>query len=99
MISFIHRKAIPKLHILVNDNLINQVDEFNVLGITIDQNITWVPHIRKISLKIFRVIGISRKLKRAFPPFILRTIYKSLIHLHLIYGLNLMVGYSVISLL
>ena len=42
-----------------------------------------------MSVKISRVIGILRKLKRTFPQYILRTIYNSLIHLHLIYGLNL----------
>ena len=62
---------------------------FNFLGITIDQSVTWVSHIRKISLKISQVIGILRKLKRTFPQYILRTIYKSLVHPHLIYGLNL----------
>ena len=60
------------------------------LGITIDQSVTWVSHTRKISLKISRVIGILRKLKRTFPQYILRTIYNSLIHPHLIYGLNLL---------
>ena len=70
-------------------NQIDEVQEFNFLGITIDQNITWTPHIRKISIKISRVIGVLRKLKHIFPQHILRLIYNSLIHPHLIYGLNL----------
>ena len=49
MIFFKRPKVIPKLTILVNDNQIDQVDEFNFLGITIDQSVTWVSHIRKIS--------------------------------------------------
>ena len=89
MIFFKHPKVTPKLNISVNNNQIDQVDEFNFLGITIDQSVTWASHIRKISLKISRVIGISRKLKHTFPPYILRTIYNSLVHPHLIYGLNL----------
>ena len=89
MIFFKHPKVTPKLNISVNDNQIDQVDEFNFLGIIIDQSVTWVSHIRKISLKISRVIGILRKLKRTFPQYILRTIYNSLVHPHLIYGLNL----------
>ena len=70
-------------------NLIGQVSEFNFLGITIDENITWNPHIRNTSIKIARVIGILRKLKRIFPRHILRLIYNSLIHPHLLYGLSL----------
>ena len=52
-------------------------------------NITWNPHIHNTSIKIARVIGILRKLKRIFPRHILRLIYNSLIHPHLLYGLNL----------
>ena len=89
MIFFKHPNIIPKLNIWANGNQINEVQEFNFLGITIDQNITWTPHIRKISIKILRVIGVLRKLKRIFPQHILRLIYNSLIHPHLIYGLNL----------
>ena len=89
MIFFKHPKIIPKLNILANGNPIDEVQEFNFLGITIDQNLTWTPHIRKISIKISRVIGVLRKLKRIFPQHILRLIYNSLIHPLLIYGLNL----------
>ena len=89
MIFFKHPKIIPKLNILANGNPIDEVQEFNFLGTTIDQNITWTPHIRQISIKISRVIGVLRTLKRIFPQHILRLIYNSLIHPHLIYGLNL----------
>ena len=68
---------------------VDEVQKFNFLGITIDQNITWTPHIRKISIKISRVICVLRKLKHIFPQHILRLIYNSIIHPHLIYGLNL----------
>ena len=87
MIFFKHPKIISKFNIWANGNQI--VQEFNLLGIAIDQNITWTPHIRKISIKISRVIGVLRKLKHIFPQHILRLIYNSLIHPHFIYGLNL----------
>ena len=67
MVFFKHPKTLPKLNITANGNLIGQVSEFNFLGITIDENITWNPHIRNTSIKIARVIGILRKLKRIFP--------------------------------
>ena len=41
MIFFKHPKVTPKLNISVNDNQIDQVDEFNFLGITIDKSVTW----------------------------------------------------------
>ena len=88
MIFYKHPKIIPKLNILANGNPIDEVQEFNFLGITIDQNLTWM-YIQKISINISRIIGELRKLKRIFPQHILRLIYNSLIHPHLIYGLNL----------
>ena len=89
MLFFKHPKVVPRLKLLINGNPIEQVTNFNFLGITIDQNITWSDHITKNSIKVARVIGILNKLKHIFLPNILRTIYNSLIHPHLIYGLYL----------
>ena len=89
MVFFKYPTAIPKLKLTINDNPIEQVTEFNFLGITIDQNVTWNAHITKTSIKIARVIGILHKLRHSFPQKFLRFIYNSLIHPHLIYGLYL----------
>ena len=87
--DFKHPKTLPNPKITANGNVIDQVSEINFLCITIGENITWNPHIRNTSIKIERVIGILRKLKHIFPRPILRLIYNSLIHPHLLYGLNL----------
>ena len=47
MVFFKHPKTIPKLKLTSNDKPIEQVTEFNFLGITIDQNVTWNTHITK----------------------------------------------------
>ena len=87
MIFFKHPRIIPKLSISIDGNPVEQVTNFNFLGITLDQNLTWNDHISKISIKVARVIGIMNKLKHIFPHQILRTLYNSLIHPHLFYGL------------
>ena len=90
MIFFKHPKVIPRLNLKIAGNTIEQVAEFNFLGINIDQNITWKPHVTKTATKISRVIGVLNKLKHIFPQHILLTIYNSLIQPHLIiYGLYL----------
>ena len=91
MIFFKHPKVIPRLNLKIAGNTIEQVAEFNFLGINIDQNITWKPHVTKTAIKISRVIGVLNKLKHIFPQHILLTIYNSLIQPHLIYGLYLLV--------
>ena len=80
MIFFKHPRTISKLSISINGNPVEQVINYNFLGITLDQNITWNDHISKISIKVARVIGILDKLKQIFPHQILRTLYNSLIH-------------------
>ena len=87
MIFFKHPKKLPNLNITVNNKIIEQVDHFNYLGITLDLNITWTPHLDKVSIKISCVTGLLRKLQHIFPKHILITIYNSLIHSYLIYGL------------
>ena len=82
-------KRPPKLVLTINGDIIEQVEAFNFLGITVAQNVTWDAHITKISIKLARVVGILHKLKRTFSQHILRTIYNYLIHPHFIYGLYL----------
>ena len=42
---------------------VDQVTDFNFLGITLDEQLTWKSHIKKISAKISKSIGILYKLK------------------------------------
>ena len=87
MIFFKHPKIITNFSITIHNSTIEQVDHFNFFGVTLDQNITWNPHVDKVSIKIFCVTGLLRKLQHYFPKHILITIYNSLIHVHLMYGL------------
>ena len=82
-----HPKIITTFSITINNSTIEQVDHFNFLGLTLDQNITWNPHVDKVSIKISRDTGLLRKLQHYFPKHMLITIYNSLIHSHLMYGL------------
>ena len=68
---------IPNLKI--NLEPIERVTEFNFLGLTIDEQLSWSPHIQKISNKIARTLGIMNRLKRFLPEKLLRLIYNSLI--------------------
>ena len=87
MIFFKYPKVIPWLNLKIEGNTIEQVAKFNFLGINIDQNITWKPHVTKTAIKISKVIGVLNKLKHIFPQHLLLTTYNSLIQPHLIYGL------------
>ena len=70
------KDIIPKL--VINKVAIEQVDEFNFLGITIDKHMTFKSHANKISAKIACTIGTMKRLKHFLPLSILKTLYNSL---------------------
>ena len=64
-----HNKNKPIDHspiININNIPVNRVTDFNFLGITLDEQLTWKSHINKISAKISKSIGILYKLKHFF---------------------------------
>ena len=65
---------------------IEQVTEFNFLGLIIDSNLNWKAHLNAISTKISRIVGLLHKLKNIFPKQVLHSIYNSLIMPHLNYS-------------
>ena len=73
--------------ILINNILVEHVDNFNFLGLTLDEKLAWNNHITKISSKISRTIGIINKLKHFLPVNTKITLYNSLILPHINYGI------------
>ena len=76
---------IPTLKI--NFEPIERVMEFNFLGLTIDEHLSWKPHIQKISNKIARTLGIMCRLKNFLPTHVLRILCNSMILTHLQYSI------------
>ena len=69
------------------------VDDFNLLGITLNKHMSWKSHINKVSNKISRTIGILNKLKFFLPTSAKLMMYNSLILSHINYGI-LIWGYQ-----
>ena len=70
MIFFTVLKVVPRLSLTIAGNPTEQVNDFNFLGITLNQNITWKPHMTKMAIKIARVIGVlnTKQIKTHFSP-------------------------------
>ena len=77
------KTVIPEL--LIDNEKICCVDEFNFLGLTITKHLSWKKHIDKLSNKISKIIGVLNKFMFIIPDQILLTIYNSLILPHLNY--------------
>ena len=50
----------------INSEPIERVTEFNLLGLTIDGNVDWSPHIQKFVNKISRTLGIMNCFKKFY---------------------------------
>ena len=81
------QKVIPCLSFSINALQIENIHNFNFLGLTINCHLDWKPHLNSIGIKIARVIGLLRKLKYMLPTQVLRSIYNSLILPHMHYAL------------
>ena len=66
---------------------IEHAQNFNFLGITINQHLTWNDHIGVISNKIYKSITTLHRLKYYLPVYTLKVLYNSLIFSQLTYGI------------
>ena len=80
-------------NVSINGIHLERVQNFNFLGLTINENLSWKPHEDKIANKISKYSGVLSRLKHFLPPMILKTIYCSIIQSNLNYSL-LAWGYS-----
>ena len=69
----------------IDGSPIEQVKEIVFLGIVIDENLTWKPHILNVSIKISKSIGILYRSSFCLSTASLRILYYSLIYPYLIY--------------
>ena len=58
-----------------------------LLGVLIDKNLTWKPHIDHIASKISKIVGIPARIRHHVPFNILLQIYRSLIFPYTLYGI------------
>ena len=76
-------------HLQIKNTPIKQVADFEFLGLTIMEDLSWDKHIEKISKKINKVNGVLTKLRYFLPRHTLKTIYNSLVLPHLQFGVTL----------
>ena len=92
MIMSSSRKAYSSqsLHLYVNGNEIKQVAQCIFLGVVVDHNFTWKPHIQHVVNKISKGIGILNRAKRFLFNESLLTLYNSLLKPHFTYYIDIL---------
>ena len=73
---------------IVGNNTISETSVTTFLGMHLDKKLNFVNHITEMSMKVAKSIGFLYKLNRFLPETILKTLYTSLIHPYLSYGIE-----------
>ena len=87
MLLFSNNKNVNFPDISVGNNTINETFVTKFLGIHLDKKLNFVNHITEMSMKVTKSIGLLYELNRFLPETILKTLYTSLIHQYLSYGI------------
>ena len=69
----------------LNDAVLQQVHSLKCLGVNIDQNLSWDPHIASIRKKVTRNVGILKKVRPVLNRLNVIDIYRSLIEPYFTY--------------
>ena len=83
----------------INNVSIEQVNQFNFLGLILNSSLSFTAHTQHISLKISRIIGLMYRLKHIYPQSVLLLLYNTLVVSHfnyclLIWGSKITNGHS-----
>ena len=84
------QKQMEPLHFSIDGKVIENESSFNLLGITLDEGLTWKNHIDLIKNKISKTIGVFYHPAKIFPEEILVTLYNTfkLWHISMGYSSN-----------
>ena len=81
-----HKKS-KNIKICINNEEIAESNSVKYLGVLIDNNLNWKPHIQQTKLKIAKSIGVLSRLRHLASKEILVSIYNAFIQPHLNYGI------------
>ena len=83
-------EQIPKIKII--GQTIKEVDQTKFLGIIIDNNLTWIPHVENLHKKLKSATGTLRRIRHNIPKENYTSLYYSLFESHLNYGITIFGG-------
>ena len=74
-----------QINVNINGNKLNQISETKLLGIHIDENLTWKTQCTAISRKLSKKFGLMKRLRSILPLNIISKLYYPLIQSHIDY--------------
>ncbi len=74
--------------VMINNSEIEEVTETKFLGVIIDNELTWSPHINYLIKKLKCNTGMLNRIRNCIPSHLHKTLYHTLFESHLSYGIN-----------
>ena len=74
--------------IFINGTRISQEPYTKFLGVWLDENLNWAKHIKEISSKVSKGVGILTKARSYLDPSIMKTLYYSFVYPYLHYNIE-----------
>ena len=88
---FISRNS-EQRQIYVNGKVIRQVSEIKFLGVILDENLSWIPHIEYLTKKLKLSIGELSRIRHVIPDKLYTSLYHTLFESHLTYAVTVWGG-------
>jgi hypothetical protein len=82
----------------LNGEEIKEVEETKFLGVTIDNELSWVPHIKNLCKKLKCQAGVLNRIKDCLPSYLYKSLYHTLFESHLRYGITVWGGVATAKL-
>ena len=64
----------------INNTSMNRTNSVKYLGVYLDITLNWSSHVTHLSMQLARYSGMFYRLRKLVPPYILRTLYYSMVH-------------------
>ena len=74
------------LNFRISGQKIDTCKNVRYLGVLLEENLEWNTHLSILKLKLNRAIGLLCKIRHYIPKFLLKTLYYTIFHSHVIYA-------------
>ena len=83
------QKVCQRTILKLNGHKIYESNKIKYLGILLDPNLSWRVHITELCKKLSRGVGMLSKIQKLCPNDVLKSLYYSLFHSHMSYGISI----------
>ena len=92
--SILFHKTILPMPFVIDNNVLDSVTQIKLLGVTIDNLLSFQAHIKEICRKVNAKVSILRRIRKLIPLDIMIRLYKAFILPHFEYASPLFLGLS-----